>query len=147
MNPVPIAPVLRKILVVDDNPIIQRSVYFALRDQGFLVLMAGSISDAFNLIRCQKPVLILLDLNFPVEVGDFGGSSWDGFTAIEWLRRRGDFADIPIIVISSNDPEEFRPRALAAGAQQFLPKPFAREELQAAVLDLLGPRPTPSRSF
>lgn len=141
MNPAPVVPVLRKLLVVDDNPIIQRAVYFALRDKGFLVLMAGTIADGFNIIRRQRPELILLDLNFPSDAGDFGGSSWDGFTAIEWLRRRGDFGTIPIVVISTTDPEISRPRALAAGAVAYLPKPFDRESLLAAVLAALGKNP------
>ena len=78
---------LCKILVVDDNPIIQRVVYFALRDKGFLVLMSGTIADGLHIIRQQKPDLILLDLNFPVKDGGFGGAAWDGFAAIEWLQR------------------------------------------------------------
>jgi CheY-like chemotaxis protein len=141
MNPAPVVPVLRKLLVVDDNPIIQRTVYFALRDKGFLVLMAGTIADGFNIIRRQKPELILLDLNFPAESGGFGGTAWDGFAAIDWLRRRGDFGNIPIIVISGSDPEISRPRALAAGAVAYLTKPFDREKLHSAVTAALGKNP------
>ena len=133
MNRAPAAPVLRKILVIDDSPIILRTVYFALRDKGFLVLMVGTIADAFDVIRRQRPELILLDLNFPADAGDFGGNSWDGFTAIEWLRRTGEFGHIPILVVSGSNAEEARPRALAAAAVGYLPKPFERETLQAAV--------------
>ena len=139
MNSAPAMPVLRKLLVVDDNPIIQRAVYFALRDKGFLVLMAGTIADGLNLIHQQKPELVLLDLNFASDSADFGGSAWDGFTAMEWLRRTGDCANIPIIVISGTDPEASRPRALAAGAVAYLPKPFDRQDLVAAVFAALGP--------
>ena len=130
---------LRKVLVIDDNPIIQRTVYFALRDKGFLVLMAGTIADAFNVIRQQKPELVLLDLNFPVDASDFGGNVWDGFAAIEWMRHTGDFGHIPIVVISGSNAEESRPRALAAGAVAYLPKPLDREALHTAVLAALAP--------
>jgi|ERR1019366_3195178 CheY-like chemotaxis protein len=138
MNPAPAMPVLRKLLVVDDNPIIQWTVYFALRDKGFLVLMAGTIADGLNLIHQQKPELVLLDLNFPSDSADFGGASWDGFAAMEWLRHTGDCDNIPIIVISETDPEVSRPRALAAGAAAYLPKPFERHQLLASVFAALG---------
>ena len=136
----------RKVLVIDDNPIIQRSVYFTLRDKGFTVLMAGTVSDAFNLIRQQRPDLILLDLNFPVEASDFAGSAWDGFTAIEWLRRTGDFNHIPVIVISGTKAEESRPRALAAGAVAYLEKPLDSETLQAAVMAALEKNEPPAQA-
>ena len=138
MNPAPAVPVLRKILVIDDNPIIQRTVYFALRDKGFLVLMAGTISDGLSLIHQQRPQLILLDLNFPADSADFGGSLPDGFAAIEWLRRTDDAKAIPIIVISGNNAEESRPRALAAGAVAYFPKPIDKEKLQTVILAVLG---------
>jgi CheY-like chemotaxis protein len=137
MNPLPAKPVLRKILVVDDNPIIQRAVYFALRDKGYLVLMSGTVTDALHIIRQQRPELILLDLNFPAEAANFGGASWDGFAAIEWLQRTGDSKDIPIVVISGSDPEVSRPRALAAGAVAYFTKPFEKEKLLAVIVALL----------
>ena len=136
MNPAPVAPVLRKILVVDDNPIIQRTVYFALRDKGFLVLMCGNVTDGLLVIRQQKPDLILLDLNFPA-AGDFGGAAWDGFAAIEWLQRTGDSKAIPIIVISGSDPEVSQPRALAAGAVAYFQKPIDKEKMLAGILAAL----------
>jgi CheY-like chemotaxis protein len=128
----PVPAGLRKILVVDDNPIIQRAVYFALRDKGFLVLMCGNVL----VIRQQKPDLILLDLNFPA-AGDFGGAAWDGFAAIEWLQRTGDSKAIPIIVISGSDPEVSQPRALAAGAVAYFQKPFDKEKMLAGILAAL----------
>ena len=56
-----------KILVLDDNPIIQRTMYFALRDQGYAVLLSGEIGAALKIIREQPLDLILLDLNFPLD--------------------------------------------------------------------------------
>lgn len=137
MTPAPAAPLLRKILVVDDNPIIQRAVYFALRDKGFLVFMCGTVTDGLHIIRQQKPDLILLDLNFPAAAGDFIGAAWDGFAAIEWLQRTGDSKAIPIIVISGSDPQVSQPRALAAGAVAYYQKPFDKAKLLAGILAAL----------
>jgi len=137
MNATPYAPVLRKVLVIDDNPIIQRAVYFALRDKGFLVLMAGAISDAFGILRQQRPELVFLDLNFPAEAAGFGNGMRDGFAALEWMRRQAEFENIPIIIISGSDPEQSRSRVLAAGAAAFLAKPLDRDAVQAAALNIL----------
>ncbi len=149
MNAVPTVPALRKILVVDDNPIIQRAVYFALRDKGFLVLMCGTIADGLHIIRQQKPDLILLDLNFPA-AEDFASAAWDGFAAIEWLQRAGESQAIPIIVISGSDPEISQPRALAAGATAYFQKPIDKAKLLAGirvVLDKNAARPTATLPF
>ena len=127
--------------MVDDNPIIQRTVYFALRDKGFLVLMAGTITDGLHVIHQQRPELILLDLNFPADAADFGGSSWDGFAAIEWLQRTGDSKNIPIIVISGSAPEASRSRALAAGAVAYFPKPIDKAKLLTVIVAVLGKQP------
>ena len=134
----PASTVLRKILVIDDNLIIQRTIYFALRDKGFLVLMAGTISDALNLIRQQKPELVLLDLNFPADSSDLGVSLSDGFAALEWLQRTDHTRHIPVIIISGANAAESRPRARAAGAAEYFEKPIDKEKLQTVILGLLG---------
>ena len=71
MNPAQGIP-LGKVLVVDDNPIIQRTVYFALRDRGFTVVMTGEIFAALKIIREQQFGAILLDLNFPFDASISG---------------------------------------------------------------------------
>jgi len=66
-------PQIGKFLVIDDNPIIQRTVYFALRDAGFQVLMVGDVSTATKMLRKEKFDLVLVDLSFPLDVSDIGG--------------------------------------------------------------------------
>jgi len=138
MNSAPAVPVLRKLLVVDDNPIIQRTVYFALRDKGFLVLMAGAVADGLNLIRQQKPELVLLDLNFASDSADVGAPSWDGFAAMEWLRHTGDCANIPIIVITGFEEIENKERATSCGAVAFIHKPINHDDLLKVIRATLG---------
>jgi CheY-like chemotaxis protein len=138
MIPAPAPTVLRKILVIDDDPIIQRTVYFALRDKGFLVLMSGTISDALVLIHQQKPELVLLDLNFPADSSDLGVSLSDGLAALKWLQRTEYARNIPIIIISGANAEASRPQALAAGAVAYFPKPIDKEQLQTTILAILG---------
>ena len=91
----------RKILVADDNPIIQRTLYFALRDKGYRVLMADNISAALAIVRREKPELILLDINFPPDGGTDGGGERDGFRALDWMQRVNELQGIPVVMISS----------------------------------------------
>jgi len=127
---------LAKILVVDDNPIIQRTIYFALRDRGYQVFMSGDIADALNLVRKERPNLILLDINFPPDATV--GNVRDGFWALDWMQRMDEVKGIPIIIISVDEPEKSEPRALAAGAAAYFHKPIDREQLAAKVADLLA---------
>lgn len=141
MNPAPAAS-LAKILVIDDNPIIQRTIYFALRDKGYKVFMSGEIADALNVVRKEKPNLILLDINFPPEASVGGGGGHDGFWALDWMHRMEEAKGVPIIVISGDAPEKSKARALAAGATAYFHKPINKDELAAVIAGLLGQKPS-----
>jgi CheY-like chemotaxis protein len=141
MNAQPAAPSLGKILVIDDNPIIQRTMYFALRDKGYTVLMSGVIADALNVVRNEKPDLILLDINFPLDVSAGSAGRRDGFWALDWMHRMEEAKGTPIIIISSDDPATAQPRAIAAGAAAYFHKPINKNEMTATVASLLGGRP------
>lgn len=125
-----------KILVIDDSPIIQRTLYFALRDKGYTVLMSGEISAALKTIREQRPDAVILDLNFPP--GDGG----DGFWALDWMRRMEEAKGMHIIVVSSDAPEKSKARALAAGAAAYFQKPVDKLELATTVAGLLANKPS-----
>ena len=137
MSSAPAVPSLGKILVIDDNPIIQRTLYFALRDRGYTVLMCGEISEALKIARKEQLALILLDINFPPDASVGSSSMRDGFWALDWLHRMEEAKGVPVIIISSDDPAIAGPRALAAGAAAYLHKPISKEELAGAVDKLL----------
>lgn len=137
MKSEPAAASLGKILVIDDNLVIQRAVYFALRDRGYRVIMAGEIAEALKLVHREKPDLILLDLNFPPDAS-IGGGSRDGFWALGWMRRMAEVQGVPIAIISSDPPEKSEARALAAGATAYFHKPMDREKLADAIIALLA---------
>ena len=141
MDPKPALRPFRKILVADNNPIIQRTLYFALRDKGYRVLMADNISAALAIVRREKPELILLDINFPPDGGTDGGGERDGFRALDWMQRVNELQGIPVVMISSNDAATFQPKALAAGAKAYFQKPLKREAVVASVASLLAEKP------
>jgi CheY-like chemotaxis protein len=127
-----------KILVVDDNPIIQRAVYFALHDRGYVVLMCDELSEAMTIVRKERPDLILLDIHFPLDPTTGGSGVSDGFGALAWMRRMDEIKDVPIVIISSDDPASASPRAQAAGAAGYLHKPFDKGQLVLTVAELLA---------
>jgi DNA-binding response OmpR family regulator len=122
----------KKILVVDDNPVVLKAMYFFLRNHGYDVVMAESGSDTLTSLRRDKPDLILLDLDLP-DTGNVSNAMRDGFIIMDWARRTGAAENIPVIIISALDPEEYKSRALAAGIAIFFRKPVDNDKLLAAI--------------
>jgi CheY-like chemotaxis protein len=129
---------LGKILVIDDDLIIQRTVAHALAEKRYQVFIAGDISEALGIVRQEKPDLILLDLTFPFNPSDMGGPLKDGFFVVEWLRRGAGGKNIPIIIISGTDPAQHQAQISAAGIVAYFRKPLDHDELLVAVHGVLG---------
>jgi CheY-like chemotaxis protein len=128
----------KKILVVDDNRIILRTVTLALQPKGYKVLTALGGPETLSAVRQEKPDLILLDINFPPDMANIGGPLRDGFYIIEWLRRAPEAEKIPIIIISSTDPARYKDRAAAAGVAACIHKPIDNNKLLEAIHTALG---------
>ncbi|HEX2697788.1 MAG TPA: response regulator transcription factor [Anaerolineales bacterium] len=110
-----------KTLVVDDDPKIRKLIHVNLEPRGYIVQEAADGSEAIKAIQDDLPDLMLLDLVMP---------GLDGIEVCQWVRER---SDLPIIVLSARDEEELKVRALDAGADDYVPKPFGYEELLARV--------------
>jgi two-component system KDP operon response regulator KdpE len=128
----------KKILVVDDDPIILKTLSMALISNGYQVFTATDGPGAVSVVTRERPDLILLDLLFPPDAANVGGALQDGFFIIEWLRRMGKAGDIPIIIISGDKSAKDRKNALATGAVEFFPKPIDRIALLATIRATLG---------
>ena len=120
----------KKILVVDDDPVIQKAFTIKFQASNFEVLTASDGATAVNAVRTQKPDAILLDIAFPDE---FGTVAWDGFRIMEWLKRLDGVSKIPIFIITGGDPDKYVARARELGAVAFFHKPVVHEELVAAL--------------
>lgn len=127
----------RKVLVVDDNPVVLKAFELKLKALGFSVLTATEGADAVSMARQERPDLIVLDINFPPDVGS-SGLQWDGFTIMQWMQRFQEAANIPVIIITGGDPEKFKEKAIAAGAVAFFHKPINNEEFLITVRRVLG---------
>ena len=125
----------KKILVVDDNEVILKTLSFKLKANNFDVVTALDGSEAVAAVRKEKPDAILLDISFPPDVAHGGGVPWDGFRIIAWLRRMDEAKNTPIIIITGGDAAKFKDRALAEGALAFFTKPIDHEALLKLLRD------------
>ena len=128
----------KKILIVDDNLVILKTMSMKLTANGYDVVTAEDGAGAVSAVRKEKPDLILLDLSFPPDVAHGGGVAWDGFVIMNWLRRLEEAKNIPIIVITGGDPGKCKDRALAAGAANFFHKPINNDDLLTIIRQTLA---------
>ncbi len=87
----------KKILVVDDNEVILKTVSLKLQGCGYQIITALDGTEAVAAARKESPDLILLDINFPPDVD---GVPWDGFRIMDWFHRLDPAKKIPIIIIT-----------------------------------------------
>ena len=118
-----------RILVVDDDPHTLRFVRDALQTGGYAALVTGDAGDLGNVIRTERPALVLLDLVLP------------GADGIELMEQVPELTDLPVIFISAYRRDETIARALELGAADYIVKPFSPTELVARVRAALGRRP------
>jgi CheY-like chemotaxis protein len=130
----------KKILAVDDDPVILKVLTSALEPRGYEVFTALDSSEAFGIARREKPDLYLLDIFFPPDLVE-SGNTWDAFLMMQWLKQMGEAKDKPVVIISGAEPEKYKPRCLAAGARAFLPKPLDPNELVNTVQKIFSYRP------
>lgn len=130
----------KKILIIDDNEVILKTLSMKLKAQDYDVETALDGSQALSAVRRHKPHLILLDISFPPDVAHGGGVPWDGFRMLEWFSRMEEAKDTPIIIITGGDAAKYKERALAAGAAAFFHKPIDNDELVTTIHKLVGER-------
>jgi two-component system KDP operon response regulator KdpE len=109
------------ILVVDDEPQIRRVMRTTLSSQGYLITEAKTGEEALELMRKERPDLILLDVNMP------------GMGGLETCREIRRASDAPIIMLTVRNAERDKVAALDAGADDYVVKPFGIEELLARI--------------
>jgi two-component system response regulator MprA len=115
-----------RILVVDDDRAVRESLRRSLQFNGYQVELAGDGQQALEAVTAQRPDAMVLDVMMP---------RLDGLEVCRRLRGTGD--DLPILVLTARDAVSDRVAGLDAGADDYLPKPFALEELLARLRALL----------
>lgn len=114
-----------RILVVDDDPDIRSLVSELLGRSGFEVSEAANGRDCLRTFYASPSDIVMLDISMP---------ELDGLQTLERLR---DLSNVPVIMLTARDSEIEKVRALRAGADDYLTKPFGRQELLARIEALL----------
>jgi CheY-like chemotaxis protein len=128
----------KKILVVDDNEVIVKTLSLKLQGAGYKVLSAADPSTAIKVVRSENPDLLILDINFPADVAAGGSVAWDGFVILQWLARLNEDWRKPVIIITGEQSPDYEAHAKAAGAVAFFRKPVDNQELLKVVRQVLG---------
>ncbi len=114
----------KKILIVEDDPVIVKYLQAVFSDNGYATCAAGTSPEAMDMVRTEKPDLITLDLQLP---GEWGPRFY------RKLRQAEDLREIPVIVVSGIDGDH-----AIKGAIAFVKKPFDPEKLIGIVKNTIG---------
>ena len=123
-NQVPAGPVGIKVLVIDDSNTIRRSAEIFLKQGGHNVLLAEDGFDALSKVNDHDPDLIFCDILMP---------RLDGYQTCAIIKRNARFAEVPVIMLSSKDGLFDKARGRMVGSEDYLTKPFTKDQLLQAV--------------
>jgi twitching motility two-component system response regulator PilG len=116
-----------KVLVIDDSNTIRRSAEIFLKQGGHDVLLADDGFDALSKVNDYEPDLIFCDILMP---------RLDGYQTCAIIKRNARFSGIPIVMLSSKDGVFDKARGRMVGSQDYLTKPFTKDQLLQTVLAL-----------
>jgi DNA-binding response OmpR family regulator len=121
-------PARKRVLIIDDEPVIRATVRLRLEANGYDVQCAGDGPEGVTLARQEKPDLIILDLMLP---------KWDGYSICGLLKSDELYRDIPILMLTARSLEYDKERGRRTGADAYVTKPFDSAELMDTVRRLL----------
>ncbi len=121
-TPNPTAPL--KVLVIDDSNTIRRSAEIFLKQGGHAVMLAEDGFDALAKLGDFKPDLVFCDILMP---------RLDGYQTCAIIKRNAEFSSVPVIMLSSKDGLFDKARGRMVGSQDYLTKPFTKDQLLQAV--------------
>lgn len=116
-----------KVLVIDDSNTIRRSAEIFLKQGGHEVLLAEDGFDALAKVNDYQPNLIFCDILMP---------RLDGYQTCAIIKRNARFLDVPIVMLSSKDGVFDKARGRMVGSQDYLTKPFTKDQLLKTVAEL-----------
>ena len=116
-----------KVLVIDDSNTIRRSAEIFLKQGGHEVLLAEDGFDALAKVNDYQPNLIFCDILMP---------RLDGYQTCAIIKRNARFSDVPIVMLSSKDGVFDKARGRMVGSQDYLTKPFTKDQLLQTVMQL-----------
>ena len=120
---------MRKILICDDDDHIRNIVEFSLESEGFSVHVAADGAQALRAVMSEQPDLVILDIMMP-------GS--DGISVCREVKQNPATKHIPVLLLTAKSGKGDREAGLAAGADDYITKPFSPQRLVEKVHGVLG---------
>jgi DNA-binding response OmpR family regulator len=117
-----------KILVAEDEKDIRELIAFTLRFANFEVVTASNGAEAVDAAQVEQPDLILMDVRMP---------KMTGYEACRVLKEQPDTASIPVVLLSAKGQDAEIQQGIDSGAEEYILKPFAPDELTRQVRDIL----------
>jgi DNA-binding response OmpR family regulator len=118
-----------KIIVVDDEYFISRSLSFIFEREGYTCLTASNGESALELIRREKPDLVFLDISMP---------KMNGYQVCRTIRQDPELKDTYVIILTAMGQEVDQKESLKAGADEYMLKPFNPRMVREHVADILN---------
>jgi len=118
-----------KVMVIDDSKTIRRTAETLLKKSGCEVVTATDGFEALSKILEHRPNIIFVDIMMP---------RLDGYQTCALIKNNKMFKDIPVIMLSSKDGLFDRARGKIVGSEQYLTKPFTKDELLGAITQYVG---------
>jgi len=119
----------KKILVVDDEVDLVKTISFSLEREGYTVLVSLNGEDALNQARRESPDLILLDIMLP---------KLDGYKVCRLLKFDERYKHIPILMLTAKVQEKDKALGMETGADEYITKPFDTDELMEKIKSYLS---------
>ena len=113
-----------KVMVVDDSKTIRRTAETLLQKEGFEVITATDGFDALSKIADSKPAIIFVDIMMP---------RLDGYRTCALIKNNSEFNSTPVVILSLKDGFFDKAKGRIVGSDQYLTKPFSRDELLGAI--------------
>lgn len=120
--------IMKKVLIVDDDPYILMSLEFLIKKNKNEVLIARNGTEALDIINSNKPDLILLDIMMP---------DVDGYSICKYIKSEKALKDIIVVFLSAKTQEADIKKGYELGAAKYISKPFSTKELIKEVNQLL----------
>jgi len=120
----------KKVLVVEDDPVVAKTLSLTLNARGYEVVCATGSCEAIKLVREENPDVMLVDVGLQPDLG--GAWLCDGFKVAQWLHQTSA-KKIPSIIISGSNKPSYKTRATSAGAEAFLAKPLDNTRLVESI--------------
>lgn len=118
----------KKILTIDDSSTVRKLVKFTLNSQGMQIVEAENGVEALEVLKNNAVDAIILDINMP---------RMNGLEFLQKIKSEDNYAQIPVVMVTTEGQDEDKERAFALGAEKYIVKPFKPSQLLAVLEQVL----------